>query len=81
MRYLWANPEVASYEAFLEKFKSLCSIEPQTPGELMEALRISKPRLTPWLKQAMSENRIEKLDRPVRYQWNDKRIQGELYRQ
>ena len=81
VRYLWANPEVASYEAFLEKFKSLCSIEPQTPGELMEALRISKPRLTPWLKQAMSENRIEKLDRPVRYQWNDKRIQGELYRQ
>ena len=79
VRYLRVNPEVASYEAFLEKIETLCGIEPRPPGELMEAVGISKRRLTPWLKRAVSENKMEKLDRPVRYRWNDRKTQGELY--
>lgn len=81
VRYLRTNPEVASYEVFLEKFKTLYSTEPCTPGELTDALQISKTCLTPWLKQAVSENKIEKLKKPVRYRWNNRKIQGELYRQ
>ena len=79
VRYMSVNVEVASYEAFLEKVKTLCSAEPRAPGELMEAIRIGKPRLTSWLKRAAAEDRMEKLRGPVRYRWNDRKIQGELY--
>lgn len=68
-----------SYEAFLEKLRFLCASEPLGLGELAEAVQVERKRLNGWLKRAVAENRIEKLRGPVRYRWNGKKIQGELY--
>lgn len=68
-----------SYEAFLEKLRSLCASEPLGLGELAEAVQVERKRLNDWLKRAAAEDRIKKRYRPVRYSWNDKKIQGELY--
>ena len=69
----------ASYEAFLEKLRSLRASEPLGLGELAEAVQVERKQLNGWLKRAVAEDRMEKLRGPVRYRWNDKKIQGELY--
>ena len=65
-----------SYEAFLEKLRSLCASEPLGLGELAEAVQVERKQLNDWLKRAVAEDRMEKLRGPVRYRWNDKKIQG-----
>ena len=73
------NSRPVSYEAFLEKLRSLCASEPLGLVELTEAVQVERKQLNGWLKRAAAEDRIEKHYRPVRYSWNDKKIQGELY--
>ena len=57
------------YDLFLIKVESLCSDAPKKPDELVEALNLNKNQLNAWLKHAVSEEKLKKLTRPVRYQW------------
>ncbi len=57
------------YGLFLMKVKLLCSDAPKTPDELVEALGLNKTQLNTWLKRSVSEEKLKKLARPVRYQW------------
>lgn len=58
------------YDLFLMKAEMLCSDAPKTPDELVEILDLNKTQLNVWLKRAVSEEKLKKLARPVRYQWN-----------
>jgi len=42
---------------------------PKTVDELLEVTCLQKSQLNVWLKQAQENDKIEKLSRPVRYQW------------
>ncbi len=61
--------ELDFYDLFLVKVKLLCSDAPKTPDELVEVLDLNKIQLNAWLKRAVSEERLKKLARPLRYQW------------
>lgn len=61
--------ELDFYDLFLVKAELLCSDVPKTPDELIEALDLNKTQLNAWLKRAVSEEKLKKLARPVRYQW------------
>lgn len=58
------------YDLFLIKAELLCGDAPKTPDELVEALDLNKTQLNAWIKRAVSEGKLEKLAKPVRYQWN-----------
>ncbi|MCU7960472.1 MAG: DNA-protecting protein DprA [gamma proteobacterium symbiont of Bathyaustriella thionipta] len=57
------------YDLFLMKAEILCSDAPKTTDELVEILGLNKTQLNAWLKRAVSEEKLKKLTRPVRYQW------------
>jgi predicted Rossmann fold nucleotide-binding protein DprA/Smf involved in DNA uptake len=61
--------ELDFYDLFLAKAKLFFSDSPKTPDELVEALDLNKAQLNAWLKRAVSEEKLKKLARPVRYQW------------
>ena len=42
---------------------------PKTIDELLEATQLHKTQLNEWLKQAVADDKVTKLNRPVRYQW------------
>ncbi len=71
VRYRWIDPELADYGSFLEKIQSMCNTTPRRPAEIGEQIPISEPQLKAWLRQAVAENKIEKLNKPVRYRWID----------
>ena len=62
-------PQHAFYRLFLTQIQPKCSSEPQSADDLASYFDIKKSQLNDWLKRAVSEGRLEKLDRPVRYQW------------
>ena len=51
------------------KLESLCNDATKTPDELVEILDLNKAQLNAWLKRAVSEEKLKKHVRPVRYQW------------
>ncbi len=57
------------YDLFLMKLESLCNDATKTPDELVEILDLNKTQLNAWLKRAVSEEKLRKHVRPVRYQW------------
>lgn len=58
------------YELFLSKIKTICSDSPKTLNELTGALDdLNKSQRDTWLKKAVSDKKLKKLTRPVRYQW------------
>jgi len=57
------------YDLFLKKLQALCSDSPKTTNELVNALELSKTQLNRLLKQAVTDKKLEKLAKPVRYQW------------
>ena len=61
--------ELDFYDLFLMKAESLCGDAPKTQDELVEALELNKTQLNAWLRRAVSEEKLKKLVRPVRYQW------------
>ena len=69
--------EIASYELFVAKLKVLCKDDPKTLKQLLGLLDLQKTQLNVWLKQAVQDEKLKKLQRPVRYQWKSK-DQGEL---
>jgi predicted Rossmann fold nucleotide-binding protein DprA/Smf involved in DNA uptake len=57
------------YDFFLTKTQYLCSDKPHTKDELLEAMKINNAQLNIWLKQAVVDQKLRKLSKPVRYQW------------
>jgi predicted Rossmann fold nucleotide-binding protein DprA/Smf involved in DNA uptake len=60
--------DMSFYEFFLMKAELLCSDSPKTPDKLVEALDLNKTQINAWLKRAVSEEKLKKLTRPIRYQ-------------
>jgi predicted Rossmann fold nucleotide-binding protein DprA/Smf involved in DNA uptake len=59
------------YEFFLQRMVRLTAEAPLGVDDLLQHLDISKAQLNLWLKRAVADKRLRKLNRPVRY-----RIQG-----
>jgi predicted Rossmann fold nucleotide-binding protein DprA/Smf involved in DNA uptake len=57
------------YQLFLRRLQALAAKTPATDQELLEQLDIGKPQLQEWLKRAMAEGQVKRLNKPVRYQW------------
>ena len=65
------------YEFFLLKVEALCRDRPRTAAELEKRLELSKAQLGAWIKQAVTDKKLKKLARPVRYEWiGDERQQS-----
>lgn len=56
------------YDHFLVKLADETSRGPITAEALQERLELHKSQLTDWLKRGIAEGRIQKLNKPVRYQ-------------
>ncbi len=56
------------YDFFLSKIKSYCSECAKQPEEIQKSFDLTKKQMNVWLKRAVDEKEIEKLQRPVRYQ-------------
>ncbi|GAB3285902.1 DNA-processing protein DprA [Parahaliea aestuarii] len=61
--------QISLYEHFLLILASEATQSPKTVDELLELTQLYKTQLNAWLKQAEEQSKIEKLKRPVRYQW------------
>lgn len=55
------------YKLFISELKHLAE-DPITIDELIESTQLHKSQLTEWLKRAIDEEIVKKLNRPVRYQ-------------
>lgn len=55
------------YKLFISELKHLAK-DPITIDELIESTQLHKSQLTEWLKRAIDEEIVKKLNRPVRYQ-------------
>lgn len=60
--------EINIYQFFLIKLARLTKKEAKIPDELIKDLNVSKSQLNIWLKEAVAEKKIKKLNRPIRYQ-------------
>lgn len=58
--------DISFYEFFLIKLEK--HGQSVTIGEMAELWELPKSLIQTWVKQAMAENRVEKLSKPVRYQ-------------
>lgn len=70
--------DVSFYGLFLLKIQTLCQQQALGMDELTTATDLHKSQLTAWLKQAVEEGKVNKLNRPVRYQWVDSKQQDFL---
>ena len=63
--------EPSFYELFLAKVQTICREEPRKRDELVKLLDLTRSQVDVWLKQAIADGRLKKLNKPVRYQWID----------
>lgn len=56
------------YDLFLVKLDEATQTDPKTVEELEKHTGLGKAQLNVWLKQAVTEGKVDKLIRPVRYQ-------------
>jgi hypothetical protein len=59
------------YEFFLQRMVALTAEAPLAVDDLLHHLDLSKAQLNAWLKRAVADKRLKRLNRPVRY-----RVQG-----
>jgi predicted Rossmann fold nucleotide-binding protein DprA/Smf involved in DNA uptake len=59
--------DMSFYEFFLRRMEALTGKEPKTVEQILGELDITKTQLNAWLKRAVSEKRLRKLNKPVRY--------------
>ncbi len=71
------NGDMAFYDFFLLKLESVCAATPKSRDEISTMLELKSTQLDVWLKKAVSEKKIEKLNNPVRYSYLSQK-QGEL---
>ncbi|WP_288367816.1 DNA-processing protein DprA [uncultured Alcanivorax sp.] len=60
--------QLSLYDHFLLMLRNETGT-PKTIDELLEATQLHKTQLNEWLKQAVADDKVTKLSRPVRYQW------------
>ena len=60
------------YELFLHRFGDLTSSKALSSAEISKRLNIKKTQTATWLKRGVSEEKIEKLNKPVRYHLRNK---------
>lgn len=71
-----APPEPMSfYGLFLHLFQELTVKTPITLDDMLNQLDICKSQLNEWLKRAVDEGHVKKLNKPVRYQWQQQKDQ------
>ena len=63
-----ALTQLSLYDHFLLMLRNETG-SPKTIDELLEATQLHKTQLNEWLKQAVADDKVTKLNRPVRYQW------------
>ena len=68
-----SNLESNFYDLFLYKLAQACGNSAKTPGELAKLFELQKTQLDAWLKRAQAEEKVQRLIRPVRYEWIDAR--------
>jgi len=56
------------YDMFLVKLAVSTRTEPMTPEVLTKRLEVNKAQLNDWLKRALADGKVTKLNKPVRYQ-------------
>jgi predicted Rossmann fold nucleotide-binding protein DprA/Smf involved in DNA uptake len=66
-----SSDSASLYDFFLRKLAEETAKTPRTPADLRERLGINKTQLNEWLKRALEEGKVRKLNRPVRYQVAD----------
>ena len=64
-----AIKNISLYQCFLIKLRALINETAKTTDELVGELELNKTQLNTWLKQAVKDKKIKKLNRPVRYEW------------
>ncbi len=57
------------YDLFLIKVQAMCGDSPKTTDELVDVLELNKAQLNAWLKRAVADKKLNRLSKPVRYQW------------
>lgn len=71
-----APPEPMSfYGLFLHRFQELSVRTPITLDEMLNQLDVCKSQINEWLKRALDEGHVKKLNKPVRYQWQQQKDQ------
>ncbi len=64
--------ELDLYDLFLHRFGDLTSDKTLNSTEISKRLNIKKPQTDAWLKRGVDEEKIEKLNKPVRYRLQNK---------
>lgn len=59
------------YEFFLSRVQTVCSKTALTVEQLQEETNLHKSQLTAWLKQGLADGHLKKLNKPLRYQWQN----------
>ena len=72
MNQLIILKELALYDLFLHRFGDLTSDKTLNSTEMSKRLNLKKTQTDAWLKRGVSEEQIEKLNGPVRYQLRNK---------
>ncbi len=57
------------YQLFLQKINLMTLDMPLSLDQIIECLQLQKSQVIIWLKKAELEGIIQKINRPVRYQW------------
>jgi len=73
------SPDMDFYALFLLKVKDACEDQALKPDELADRLGLKTTQLNAWLKQAVSDNKVEKLTKPVRYHWQGEDAQQTMF--
>ncbi|MEZ4730877.1 MAG: DNA-processing protein DprA [Caldilineaceae bacterium] len=60
--------QLSFYEFFLLKLGAVTNTAPAKPDDLLAQFEISKSQLNEWLSRAVTEEKVIKLNKPVRYQ-------------
>ncbi|MGF1613817.1 MAG: hypothetical protein ACFCVA_07835 [Gammaproteobacteria bacterium] len=66
-----SNESISFYDFFLHKISKTCAESAKTPEELAELFDLNKTQVNAWLKRALTEKKVRKLSKPVRYEWID----------
>jgi predicted Rossmann fold nucleotide-binding protein DprA/Smf involved in DNA uptake len=71
---------VSFYSLFLSRMRVLTARTPATVEDLLAHMDIAKSQLQEWLKRAINDGHIRRLQKPVRYEWRvHEPVQGSMF--
>lgn len=73
-----AEELISFYAFFLSRMQAVCASKALTVEELQHETGLHKSQLTAWLKQGLADGHLKKLNKPVRYQWQNTK-QNDLF--